>query len=689
MAEREGPFTGSAEGRELRGVPGQGRFSQLVDECRRLGDDPRCRRRIQALMRQGSAGPGELHRWIARLPFSAVLTTNQDDLLERAYGQPQGAGTHPLVFTRRTAAQLPGFAGEQRFFILKVHGDAGDVESLVSDKWGCLEVTWVNAISRAAIAQLLCTRTALLIGYGQRDWDLELFLREHALLFQACGRKHYVLVAEEADVASRSFWEGYNIVPLAYAPGCGHEGLEIELGELCRQIKPGTLTAEASVTGGIRHLIEVEREFCQKLGTYIEAERARYIQLHAGAGLDATDRELVDRSIEYWDSREATRTGLEAQLLQAQKMESIGSLAAGIAHDFNNILTAILGYIDLLAADGRLDKDQEEHVLQVKGAAMRAAQLVRQLLAFARRSVAQFSPTDVNEVVQNLANMLRRLVGEDIAMEIALARDLPVVTADRGMLEQAILNLTVNARDAMPKGGTLRLATAACEITSNDVTMMPEAQAGRWVCLTVADNGCGMSPETRSRIFEPFFTTKDVGKGTGLGLSTVYGIVQQHNGWIQVRSELEKGSVFQVFLPEGGPAEPLRQEARHDPRLRGHETILIVEDEPSLRHLVSSILRNVGYRILEAADGWEALRIWGDHGDEIDVLLTDMVMPGGMSGSEVSAALLQRKPGLRVIYTSGFSVDFEAKEELGRTFLAKPYTPQTLRETVRRIVEAT
>lgn len=380
------------------------------------------------------------------------------------------------------------------------------------------------------------------------------------------------------------------------------------------------------------------------------------------------------------------RAQLEEQLRQSQKMEAIGQLAGGVAHDFNNILTVIQGHIGLLLA---LHKDQpevHESLQQVATAAERAANLTRQLLAFSRRQILQRRSLDLNEVLENVAKMLRRLLGENITLEFEYAPELPAVHADMGALEQVIMNLSVNARDAMPKGGRLRITTAVEDLDSFSVRRHPEGRPGRFVCVTVADNGCGMEEKTLRRIFEPFFTTKEVGKGTGLGLSMVYGIVKQHDGWVEVQSRVGEGSTFKIYLP-GSPANETalpRGLALSPPR--GKETVLVVEDEGPVRSLVRTVLERHGYRVFQAANGVEALEEWKHHAPEIDLLLTDMVMPEGMSGRDLAQRLRQQKNGLKIIFTTGYSMELvsgEAPSLAGLRYLQKPYHPSLLAQTVR------
>jgi signal transduction histidine kinase len=386
------------------------------------------------------------------------------------------------------------------------------------------------------------------------------------------------------------------------------------------------------------------------------------------------------------------RLNLEAQLLQSQKMESIGQLAAGVAHDFNNMLTVIQGHSGMLLARTNLPSELLDSAQAIYSAAERAAGLTRQLLMFSRKNIMQPKPLDLRAVVGNLSKMLKRVLGEIITLEFNPLPELPLVQADTGMIEQVIMNLAVNARDAMPKGGTLTIRTEPVTINDAYVQTHPEARLGTFVCLRVSDTGCGMDAATMGRIFEPFFTTKEVGKGTGLGLATVYGIVKQHEGWIEVSSEVGKGSVFNVFLPASSapvtasaPESPLTAAVRG-----GQETILVVEDEPVLRDMAHLILQDCGYHVLEADSGAEALRVWERNSDAIDLVLTDMVMPGGVSGRDLAVRLLANHPQLKVIFTSGYNIE-EANTDFflrrGAAFLRKPYTRVDLAKVVRESLD--
>jgi two-component system, cell cycle sensor histidine kinase and response regulator CckA len=377
---------------------------------------------------------------------------------------------------------------------------------------------------------------------------------------------------------------------------------------------------------------------------------------------------------------------MEAQLRQALKMESVGQLAAGVAHDFNNILTVIQGHAGLLLSDPSLPQALTDSTRQITQAAERAANLTRQLLMFSRKQIMQPQLLDLNEVVHAASQMLRTLLGEHINLRKKITEGLPAINADHGMVEQIIFNLAANARDAMPRGGELLLRTYPIEIDEAYVQTVPEARPGYFVCLSVSDTGHGMSAETLEHIFEPFFTTKEVGKGTGLGLATVYGIVKQHQGWIEVDSAVGQGTTFRIFLAAVSKP-PLVSDASHRKHAPGgSETILVVEDEPALRDLVTEILEKKGYRVLAASTGLKALTLWQQRKQEIKLLFTDMMMPEGVSGLELAERLLSDRPDLKVIYSSGYSLDVVSPDFVikdGLTFLQKPYDPETLAQVVR------
>jgi PAS domain S-box-containing protein len=383
---------------------------------------------------------------------------------------------------------------------------------------------------------------------------------------------------------------------------------------------------------------------------------------------------------------------LESELRQAQKMEAVGQLAAGVAHDFNNILTIIQGHASLQISAPGLDPDVVDSLKHISSAAERAANLTRQLLAFSRKQVMTPRRLDLNALVRQISTVLPRLIGEHIRLVTDLGPELAAVFADDCNMEQILLNLAVNARDAMPNGGTLTIRTEEINVDDDYLRMVPDALAGRYVCLSIRDTGTGMDVRTRNRIFEPFFTTKEVGKGTGMGLATVYGIVKQHDGWLEVDSALGQGSAFKVLLPvceEEAETERRVIAFKNTPHGDGR-TVLVVEDDPAVRGLVKEILLHHNYRVIEAEDGEAALALAREYAGDIFLLLTDMVMPRGVSGRDLAVTLMAEQPALKVIYTSGYSPDlFDSSLALqpGINYLPKPYTSAMLAEILGNALE--
>ena len=385
------------------------------------------------------------------------------------------------------------------------------------------------------------------------------------------------------------------------------------------------------------------------------------------------------------------RRHLESQLRQAQKLESVGQLAGGIAHDFNNILAAIMMHLSLLRQHPTLDEETAESLKELELETKRAANLTRQLLMFSRRSVMQPRVVDLNELVHNLLKMLGRLLGEHIAITFDSHNELPPVEVDVGMLEQVLMNFAVNARDAMPKGGRLTIATSQVVLDSEAGKLHSERRPGHFVRLSVADTGVGMDEGTLKRIFEPFFTTKDVGKGTGLGLPTAHGIVKQHHGWIEVHSQLGQGSAFMVYLPAKLRASVSAEVPPPvSPVVGGRGTLLLVEDEDIVRRPIGTFLRKLGYQVLEAANGNQAFNLWRRHREQIDLLFTDMVMPEGVSGLELADKLRSEKPQLKVIISSGYNTEFSMQGvpiDAGYIYLPKPSPSGAIAAAVRECIE--
>jgi two-component system, cell cycle sensor histidine kinase and response regulator CckA len=382
---------------------------------------------------------------------------------------------------------------------------------------------------------------------------------------------------------------------------------------------------------------------------------------------------------------------LEDQLVQAQKMEAVGQLAGGVAHDFNNLLTVIMSYSSLLLSDPETHQSVRGDIQEISDAAERAAALTRQLLAFSRKQVLQLRPINLNAVVTDVEKMLRRLIGEDISLTTHLDAGLALINADPGQLEQVLINLAVNARDAMPGGGALTITTGNAVLSEEFGERHLGASPGKYVMLAVSDTGSGMTREVQQRLFEPFYTTKGPGKGTGLGLATVHGIVKQSGGDVYVYSELGHGTTFKVYFPRlTKVADIVMTTAEHRATApRGSETILLAEDDESLRALGARVLGALGYEVLVARTGGEALKIVAQYKGPIDLIATDVVMPE-MNGSQLVEEVLQARPGIRVLFMSGYTDDEVMRRGVidGQTaFLQKPFTPDLLAHKVREVLD--
>ena len=391
----------------------------------------------------------------------------------------------------------------------------------------------------------------------------------------------------------------------------------------------------------------------------------------------------VTRDVTAERSAEGERRLLEEQLRQAQKMEALGRLAGGVAHDFNNILTAIIANAGMAVLEAPADDPNRPLLMEIRDAARRGAELTRQLLAVSRKQVLEPRPVDLNALLANLRRMLGRLIGEDVELKLDLAAGLPPVLADPGQVEQVVMNLAVNARDAMDRGGAIAISTRTAEVGPGETR--PERPGGRYAVVTVADTGRGIPPEVFSHLFEPFYTTKPAGQGTGLGLSTVYGIVRQHGGFVEVDSAPGRGAAFRVHLPVAEGTTGEREEpARPEPLPRGDETVLLVEDEAGVRDVARTLLGRLGYQVLAAASGDEALALAAGHQGPLHLLLTDVVLPGP-SGPEVAEAVHSRRPECRVLYMSGYPENLAAGLA-GLPFIPKPFSPEALAHKIREVL---
>jgi signal transduction histidine kinase len=401
---------------------------------------------------------------------------------------------------------------------------------------------------------------------------------------------------------------------------------------------------------------------------------------------------LIVRSIRYAMERnqaEEERKRLEAQLLQSQKMEAVGQLASGIAHDFNNIINSIMGYSTLILMHMEEDDRSFGYFNEIVAASERAAHLTKSLLAFGRKQAIDVKPLSLNDTLSPMAKILSRFLGEDLQLQLKLSEQVPAVLADAGQLDQVLMNLASNARDAMPDGGLLSISTALVKIDDEFRRLHGFGKTGKYALISVEDTGIGMDEQTRQRIFEPFFTTKEPGKGTGLGLSMVYGIVKQHKGYINVYSEPDKGTVFNIYLPAINIKAEAALTPEYMPLLGGSETILMVEDDINLRKVLRLMLEKFGYTVLEASDGIEAIETFREHRDIISLVLMDLIMPG-KNGNKAWTEMHAISPAASVLFTSGYTGESVKKFLLDESweFISKPVSPRDLLHKIRGILDS-
>jgi two-component system, cell cycle sensor histidine kinase and response regulator CckA len=639
-----------------------------------LEDDPDFSDLVAALLQQEGIA-AELVLVRTREEYEAALAKENFDVVLADYLLPGYTGLEALQLFRRRCRETP---------FLLVSGTIGEQAAIESLRSGATDYVLKQWPDRLVPALRRAVQEAK-EREQRRQAETELLRREK--YFRALTEN----TLDVLTILNRDGLYLYNSPSLKRV--LGYEPRELAGRSAFPLLHPEDVKlAQAAFGDAIAHpdrTVRIEFRFRHQDGSWrhLEAVGQSHLSDSEIGGVVINSRDVTDRK-----TAEAGLRRLEDQLRQSQKMEAIGLLAGGVAHDFNNILTVIHGHASLLIGGANLVGAPARSAHQIVEAAERAAALTRQLLTFSRRQVMQPQRLNLNEVVRNMTSMLGRILGEDVALQVDCYPGGALIQADASMIEQVLMNLAVNSRDAMPQGGVLKIAISVVEVAPCQVSGRPDARAGKFVCLSVSDCGCGIAPENLPRIFEPFFTTKKVGKGTGLGLATVYGIVKQHQGWIEVETQVNQGATFNVFLPfvESGVA-PSAKASAEGGVVGGTETILVVEDEDPVRHLACELLSSYGYHVLQAESGVKALELWETCRQKVDLLLTDLVMPDRVNGRQLAEKLWSERPELKVIFTSGYSAEVVGKDfvlQPGLVYLQKPYPPNRLASKVRECLDA-
>ena len=600
--------------------------------------------------------------------FDAALSGSRPHLILSDFTLPCYSGTEALAFAKKHYPEVP---------YIFVSGTIGEERAVDSLKGGATDYVLKHNLSRLPAAVEQATRVA---RESVRRRQAEVALRESETRFR-----------EMAENIRDVFWisspEGTHL--LYVSPGYAHiwgrsvaelhEQPDVWVSSIVDEERDRVLKALATLAQGGE--VRIEYRIRRPDGAVRWVETRAYPSVDSGGAAHAVgvSADITERKL------------LQQQLLQAQKMEAIGQLAGGIAHDFNNLLTVINGYASLTLASENTPENIKKPLEHIHAAGERAANLTRQLLVFSRKQAMQFRAVDLNQAIEESTRMLARLIGEQIELHLQLDSSLPQVEADTGMIEQVLMNLVVNARDAMPQGGRLLITTESLEISVAESKASPGKRPGHFVRLSVSDTGGGIAPEILPKIFEPFFTTKGIGKGTGLGLAMVFGIVENHHGWIHTESRVGEGTIFRIYLPVASvPASGEQGPVDEENAGRGTEMILLVEDDAPVRELTLTVLQNYGYTVLMASTGMEGLEVWKRNRGRINLLLTDIVMPDGMTGLELAKLLRAADPTLKVICMSGYNQEVmgrQASATGNMEFIQKPCAPQTLARLVRHTLD--
>lgn len=527
------------QSKELKSLLRKGLYLEVAEECADLLRGDLYRNFIQNTFGGNRNVPTKVHELLLDLPLSAILTTNYDTLIEQTYAKQLRSNSYPFTFTSKNLAQLSQLCTHKRFFIFKMHGDADDIDTVVLRKKDYQNVIHSSPLYQASMAHIFATRTALFIGYGLRDHDLDLILGAHASLYKEYGRRHYALFPDAGDVLRKSFSTHYNIRIIPYSSKDGHKELQLMMRELSKQVKALPPSTENEELQRLKQLIDIESRYCEKLGTYIELERAKHLRSRAQeARFTPEQQKLIQASIQHWEALADEKASL--------LLDRIG---AAFSNEFENVLSSIQKQSSSLASQAP-QGPLRETANRIVSAINLGKRHIHTIQSFSRHAAIEHDVTfEINDRLREIVKTFSAILGNDVKVAFEPFTEPIWVTAIPQMLEQAMMNLLMNARNAISTKGMITIATSSVSITNEYLAGQPDALVGSFVCISVSDNGCGISRKDLPRIFEPFFSSNEK-KGAGLGLCVTREIVRRNGGWVEVKTRLRHGSTFSVFLPE-------------------------------------------------------------------------------------------------------------------------------------------